>query len=336
VTAAPWAEARPTFPRRPLTPAAAREPVLSADGIVREFAGTLALDGVSLELGAGEIRALVGPNGAGKTTLLRILCGLLEPHGGSLRMLGAEITQSRELRREIGLVPSGTRSFYLRISGFENLAFFGRLHGLRRREAASRALDALEAVDLAEAAHRSVATYSTGMQRRLAVARALLHRPSILLIDEATHDLDPEQAVRVRALVAEAAAQGAAVLWTTQRLEELHGFGDTVTLIDRGHCRFDGTLHQLLEVAGRRRYLLGLETGDGEGVLNLPLQLGRLGSLDAVEASSNGRYLLTLADGAILGDALESLCALGMRVVSCSEAQASIEEAFLSLLAARQ
>jgi ABC-type multidrug transport system ATPase subunit len=307
--------------------------VLRVDNVVRRFDGTVALDHLSLELRAGEIRALVGRNGAGKTTLLRILSGLLDPHEGSLQMLGMAITQSRALRSQIGLVPSGTRSFYLRISGFENLTFFARLHGLRRREAIKRAVEVLEAVDLVDAAHRPVSTYSTGMQRRLAVARALLHRPSVLLIDEATHDLDPEQAVRIRGLVAEAADRGAAVLWTTQRLEELHGFGHTVTLIDRGQCRFDGTLPELLAVAGRRRYLLGLEVGDGQRPPHLPLRLGHLASLDAAGASANGHYLLTLADGAILGDALESLWAHGLRVVSCSEAQASIEEAFLSVLA---
>jgi len=304
---------------------------VKVDGLSRRFGTVLALSDVALEIHVGEIHALVGPNGAGKTTLLRLLTGLLQADTGSARVLGIDPFRSpRELRRRIGVVPSGTRSFYLRISGFENLLFFARLHGLKYRTAVSRAKAALEAVDLSAFANAPVSTYSTGMQRRLAVARATLHDPALLLVDEATHDLDPEASARVRGLVAAAAARGAGVLWTTQRLEEIKGFAGAVTLLDKGMVRFAGSVPQLLGFAHRRQYLVSLDAGCAEPPGRLILSETPVASLAA--AGGDGHYLLTLEDDAILGDALDVLSIAGARVTGCSEARPSVEEAFLSLV----
>lgn len=303
------------------------------DCLTRRFGAKPALDGVSLEVEAGRIHALVGPNGAGKTTLLRVLTGLLDPDAGSVRVLGLDPARApRELRRRIGVVPSGTRSFYLRISGYENLAFFARLYGHRARDARRRADEAVAAVGLSAAAHAPVATYSTGMQRRLAVARATLHDPSLLLIDEATHDLDPEASTRVRLLVQQAAERGAAVLWTTQRLEELKGFADMVTMLDSGCVRFAGTVPQLLARAERRHYLITLDMSGGEPPDHLTLHGQQVATLSQTGEVADGHYLLTLAEDAVLGDTLDVLSRRGHRVIGCSEARPSIEEAFLSLV----
>ena len=140
----------------------------------------------------------------------------------------------------MGLVPSGDRSLYLRISGFENLLFFGRLHGMSKGEAAARARELLELVGLAGAGDLRAAFYSHGMQKRLSIARALLTRPSVLLVDEATHDLDPEAAARTRELVRGLADEGAAVVWATQRIEEIRGFADGVTLLREGTAALPG------------------------------------------------------------------------------------------------
>ena len=186
------------------------------------------------------MHALLGPNGAGKTTLMRILSGLVDPSAGSAYVLDRRAGRSRELRALIGMVPPGDRTFYMRLSGLENLVFFARLHGLRRRAARERALELLAAVGLADAARRPISTYSHGMQKRLSFARALIADPALLLVDEATHDLDPVAAQQVRDLAAERAAAGTAVLWATQRIEELHGFADRVTVLDHGKVAFTG------------------------------------------------------------------------------------------------
>src|SRR3954454_18588035 len=140
--------------------ASTRSPALALRGVTRAYGEKLALRGVSLEVGAGEIHALLGPNGSGKTTLIRTLAGLLTPTSGEVSVLSLDASQaSQRLRQLVGFVPSGDRSFYLRISGLENLVFFGRLHGLRRREAAARGRELLDRVGLADVADQRVAFY---------------------------------------------------------------------------------------------------------------------------------------------------------------------------------
>jgi ABC-2 type transport system ATP-binding protein len=305
------------------------QPAIRVDSVVHRFDEAVALDSVSLDVAAGSIHALLGPNGAGKTTLLRILAGLLVPNSGGVQVLGSDVDMSRSFRRLVGLVPSGDRSFYLRISGLENLVFFARLQGMRRRDAVRRAREVLAEVDLADEEAKRVGLYSHGMQKRLSVARALLTNPPILLVDEATHDLDPDGARRVRDLVVARAAQGAAVVWTTQRLEEIRGLADVVTLLSHGHTAFAGTVPQLMAHAVPRRYILRLQR-----VASLTA-MPHLGTLTPMSKGDEEHYVLHLGDGVILGDALARLTSSGVRVVACREERSEIEEAFLSLAGGR-
>jgi ABC-2 type transport system ATP-binding protein len=234
-------------------------------GLERRFGNRQALAGIDLAVGPGEIHALLGPNGAGKTTLLRTLAGLVEPSAGTVRVMGVDAAKGpRGLRGIVGMVPSSDRSAYQRISGVENLAFFARLHGMRKRAAFARAREVLADVGLADRGDDRVGSWSHGMQQRLSVARALLTHPPVLLIDEATHDLDPAAAANVRELVAVCAERGAAVLWATQRLDELRGFAEQVTLMTDGSAAFEGTVEALAaravpEIA--RRHASELEQG---------------------------------------------------------------------------
>jgi ABC-2 type transport system ATP-binding protein len=308
---------------------------IELDGIVRRFDDKLALDGVSLRVEPGEIHALLGPNGAGKTTLLRIATGLMGPSEGFARVLGVDTREAkRAIRSVIGLVPASDRSFYLRLNGLENLAFFARLHGFRRKEALARAHVLLEQVGLADAARRRAGLYSHGMLKRLAIARALLADPSILLVDEATHDLDPLGARAVRDLVAAAAEQGAAVVWTTQRLDEIRGFADRVTLLNEGRVAFQGTVPALVEHAVPRRYLVRLRNGVAPGPELEAEARSALHGLAAVAPAAgpaSEQYLVTLADAAVLGDAVTALERSAIQVLSCTHERSEIEEAFLSL-----
>ena len=312
-----------------------RAPVVEVLGLSRRFGGRPALLDVDLAVEAGEVHALLGPNGAGKTTLLRVLIGLVEPMGGSVRVLGEEPARlSRSLRSGVGLVPSGDRTFYLRISGLENLVFFAKMYGLRRREAIARARDMLQRVGLEDAASRPVGIYSHGMHKRLSVARALLPDPSVLLVDEATHDLDPEGAQRVRDLVAAAASRRVAVIWTTQRIEEIRGFADSVTVLREGAVRFAGSVPQLVLHAELRRYLvrLRLPSGSGRGVEETARRaVAALGNLTSASESDADHFVLALRDGAILGDAISALSAEGVQVLSCGDERPEIEQAFLAL-----
>lgn len=310
------------------------EPGIEVRDLVRRFRKANALSGVSLSVAAGEIHALLGPNGAGKTTLIRVLSGLIEPSAGTVEVAGFDAARNaRELRKLMGIVPSGDRSFYLRISGVENLTFFARMHGLGRHEAVRRANDVLEHVGLAEAASKRVGEYSHGMQKRLSVARALLTEPRVLLVDEATHDLDPEGSRRVQALVADAAGDGVAVLWATQRLEEIRGFAHAVTLLDHGEVRFQGSVPRLLEYSVPSRYVIRLRNGRPGGIALAGAQhaLGRSATLSPPIEPGSEHHLITLAKGAVLGDAVAALARARIQVLACRQERSEIEEAFFAL-----
>ena len=305
---------------------------IEVEGLVRRFGARTALAGVDLRVEAGAVHALLGPNGAGKTTLLRVLTGLVDPSEGAVRVLGTD-ERGRAARGRVGLVPAGDRSFYLRISGLENLVFFARLHGLRRRAAFARAREVLDEVGLAEAAERPVGGWSHGMQKRLSVARALLTSPPVLLVDEATHDLDPEGAERIRALIGGLASGGTAVLWATQRVDEIRGFASGVTFLDRGRVRFAGSVEGLMAQAASRRYVIRVRNGRPG-----PLVADQLATLLAERASvapgagSDGEHFrLEPADGIPLGSAIAALADGGIDVLACRQERSEIEEAFLAL-----
>ena len=292
-------------------------------GLVRRFGSKTALAGVDLEVGAGEIHALLGPNGAGKTTLTRILCGLVDPDDGEVNTSGAT-----------ALVPSGDRSFYLRISGLENLIFFARLHGMRFRGARDRSRQVLGEVGLADAANLPVGRYSHGMQKRLAVARSLLPHPKVLVVDEATHDLDPEGATRIRALMRELTRDGATVLWTTQRIEEIQGFAQAVTLLHRGKVGFVGSVGDLVAIAPSKRYIVRVQHSTlarPPEENSLRAAVGRTARL-AGAGGAEDEFLLTPAEGR-LGSAMAALATAGYEVTSCRQERAEIEDAFLALAA---
>jgi ABC-2 type transport system ATP-binding protein len=239
-----------------------------------------------------------------------------------------------DARSAIGFVPPGERTFYMRLSAVENLVFFGRLYGMRRGDARERANQLIERVDLTGARERRVGTYSQGMLKRLAVARALMTDPAVLLVDEATHDLDPAGARSIRDLAREAADAGAAVLWATQRVEEIRGFADRVTVLASGRVRFNGSVADLLQYSTSERYLIELTDGRRSPkavAAALSKAVDGLASIARQPASGGRSYLLTLDDGTVLGEALSSIMAARFQIVSCREERPEIEEAFMTL-----
>jgi ABC-2 type transport system ATP-binding protein len=310
-------------------------PAVDIKGVTRRFGSKVALDRVTVQIPPGEIHALLGPNGAGKTTLLRIVSGLTEPSSGTVSLMGHGLAEDGVLKKRlIGVVPSTERSFYYRISGLENLIFFARLHGMTFREAADRARRLLEEVDLADAMRLPVGQFSHGMQSRLSVARALLTDPPVLLVDEATHDLDPGSARRTQELIRAAARRGTAVIWATQRVDEIRGFAARVTMLSHGTVRFSGSVPGFMSHSVARKYLLRLRNGPWttEGLqAALGRAIGEMGTIAAHDGGDSGHYVLALADGIVLGDALAALTAAHVQVLACQEERPEIEEAFLRL-----
>jgi ABC-2 type transport system ATP-binding protein len=305
-------------------------PVIEAVAVSRRFGARAALDEVSLAVERSQIHALLGPNGAGKTTLLRALTGLVVPDSGSVRIVGEDASRAtRQTRAQTGFVPSGDRTFYLRLSGLENLLFFARLHGIRRREAAGRALEVLDRVGLGAAARQPVAAYSHGMQKRLSLGRALLTAPAALLVDEATHDLDPRASAGVRGIVEDLARQGAAVLWATQRIDEIRGFAHQVTLLGDGEVRFAGSVPALMARAEARDFVLRLDVPHGPGVAGaLAAALGSAGDVAPLDGK---HWRLSLGEDTVLGQAIAALTDSGVSVLACHRERSELEEAFMAL-----
>jgi ABC-2 type transport system ATP-binding protein len=207
-----------------------------------------ALKGVSFKVKPGEIVGVVGPNGAGKTTLLRILADLLEPDSGWVALCGQRLTKKKcHLRSKIGYVSSDERSFFWRLTGRQNLEFFARLYEVSGLEAPKRIRAMLDMFALWEKADQLFRDYSTGIRKKFALARALIHQPKILLLDEVTNSLDSSSAQSVKSLVREyvSSRDGCGGVWSTHRFEEIVEICDKVLVINEGRVQFFGSVSEL-------------------------------------------------------------------------------------------
>ncbi len=212
---------------------------------------TLAVEGVSLTVQAGSVLAILGPNGAGKTTLLRILAGLVLPSSGHVHICGLDVIQGEGRARGLICVSLGDdRSLYARLSGRQNLEFFAALHGLSRQESSQR-IDELGNI-LEIPLDQSVQASSTGIRQRILIARALLHDPAVLLLDEPTKSLDPASAQSLRGFIRETLASrlGKTVLIATHNLPEAEALGDEIAIMSSGRIRACGTVDALRGIAG--------------------------------------------------------------------------------------
>jgi ABC-type multidrug transport system ATPase subunit len=206
-----------------------------ARGIVKRFGAFVALDGVDFEAGAGQLVVVTGSNGAGKTTLLRVLATVLRADAGEASVAGFDVASAEhDVRRSIGVALVSDRGLYWRLSGTENVAFFARAHGIAKRAATARAVEAMRAVSLDDIADHPVLTYSTGQRQRLVLARAIVTEPKVLLIDEPMRGLDEAGIATVRALLRGKADAGATVVVAAPTTHELEGIVDVTYTLDGG------------------------------------------------------------------------------------------------------
>lgn len=245
-----------------------------------------ALDGLSLTVPEGRVVGLVGPNGAGKTSLLDVVCGLLRPQQGEVRVFGHDVRrEGLAVRRRIGVVPQET-ALYDEVSAWRNLRFAAELYGLRQPE--ERIVEVLQLVGLTERAQDRVATYSGGMQRRLAIARALLHQPSLLILDEPTLGVDVEARHQIWAHVRGLRFRGHTVLISTNYMDEAEALCDQVVILLQGRAVAEDTPQGLIARAGRS---LDLECSQ-PAALKLREALLRDASVTRAELTESGLTLL--------------------------------------------
>jgi len=211
----------------------------------KQFGGFWAVDGVSLTVKPGQVLALLGQNGAGKTTTVRMLSALLSPSRGSARVAGHDVTvRPGAVRRSVGVLTE-QHGLYVRMTGVEYLDFFGKLHGIADDRRMGRIQDLLEYFGLIPAAERRIGEYSKGMRQKLALARALIHEPPVLLLDEPTSAMDPESARLVRDEIARLRSADRTIIICTHNLAEAEALADVVAIIYRGRILVLGTLAEL-------------------------------------------------------------------------------------------
>ncbi|GAA1877604.1 ATP-binding cassette domain-containing protein [Asanoa iriomotensis] len=306
---------------------------VQAEGLVKTFGATRAVDGIDLTVPAGSVCGFLGPNGAGKTTTIRMLATLLRPDAGRARVFGHDVVEEPTAVRDRISLTGQYASVDETLTGRENLTLLGRLHRLSRAATAARAAELLDRFDLADAADRLVRAYSGGMRRRLDLAAGLVVPPDLLFLDEPTTGLDPRSRGEVWSLVRGLVADGATVLLTTQYLDEADQLADRIAVIDHGRVVADGTTDQLKASIGGGTLRLRLhDPADRDAARDLLVR-----ALGAAEASDTDPAVLT-AKGAAGGAAaaLAELSWAGIDVAEFALGQPSLDEVFLALTTAKE
>jgi ABC-2 type transport system ATP-binding protein len=292
----------------------------------------LAVNHVSLLVEDKEIFGLVGPNGAGKTTLINLLCTVIIPTSGAGRVGGRDvIADAAEVRRSIGLVTSNERSFYWRLTGRQNISFFADLYSRPPKETRIWIEELLEVLDLRDCADQRFDSYSTGIRQRLAMARALLHKPKIIFMDEPTKGLDPTAAAALIRLIRErlAAAWSPTIIVTSHNLREIEQLCSRVAIMHLGRILCCGPLAELSRhISPYLQYQLTVGGISREIAEKISTQRGVVGvSTSQDNGSIDLKVQLTGEEGA-LSAVLRTVLANGGEVHYCSALPVSLEDVF--------
>ncbi|MDY6870009.1 MAG: ATP-binding cassette domain-containing protein [Actinomycetota bacterium] len=290
--------------------------------------GVPALRDVSLSVPTGSICALLGHNGAGKTTTIKILSTLIQPSSGEAIVAGYNVVrQSAKVRENISVTGQDS-SLDILLTGRENLILFGRLRGLRRRDARIRADELVTQFDLAHAADRPVSTYSGGMRRRIDIAAALVVPPKVLFLDEPTTGLDPRSRRDVWSLVASLSARDVTVLLTTQYLEEADVLSDSIVILDAGQIIASGTADDLKRRVGFSYCQVTPMNPDDLSRIDMALA-----DFDGSEIDYDANTASVPAPGGVatLTEVLRRMDQIGMELADISLRKPSLDEVFLHL-----
>ena len=334
---------RPTAVPAPGTSLGSRMTVIEAHDLRRTYRTSTgivrrrpleveAVRGISFEVAEGELFGLLGPNGAGKTTTIKMLITLLLPTAGEARVLGLDVVrEAHEVRKRIGYVFGGERGLYERLSGLDNLRYFGELYGLSGKRQRARIQEVLELVGLRGRERERVEGYSRGMRQRLHIARGILHDPPVLFLDEPTIGVDPVGARELRATIAGLVEAGKTVLLTTHYMFEADSLCDRIAVIARGRIVAEGTPGELKQHVVDRTVVEVEVFGIGEGELD---RLRRLPGVSAVSVEEREQaQLITIQSPRALELSLELPSFLdGARLGRIVTREPTLEDAYVALV----
>lgn len=289
----------------------------------------LAADRVNIEVDEGELFGFVGPNGAGKTTTIRMLCGLLRPTSGTARVAQFDILEDPDqVKSRMGLVPE-VSNIYADLTARYNLEFMAKMHRVPRELRMRKVRTLLEEFGLADRQSALASTFSKGMQRRLAIASALVHDPQILFLDEVTGGLDVQSARNIRAKIKDLNRQGTTVFLTTHRMHEIEELCDRVAIIDHGTIVACGTVDALRHQT-EQFDIIELSTPDQEQLLRCLRECDLTKRVDLINDDGVIRVEVDEAERA-LPRIMEAAAKLGARVKSVIVREASLEDIFIKL-----
>jgi len=302
--------------------------MIEAENLTKKFEDFTAVDSVSLSVPAGQVLALLGPNGAGKTTTVRMFSAILAPTFGRATVAGFDVTQAPgEVRRRVGLLTE-VPGLYLRMKAVEYLDFFGQLYGLSRSQRQARAAALLSRFGMAESVDKRLSEYSKGMRQKLALIRAMLHDPPVLLLDEPTSAMDPHSARLVRDAIADLRGDQRAIVLCTHNLVEAEQLADRIAIIRRGRIIELGT------AAALKSKLLGPPLMELRLAMSLDGLLPEL--MQQVEVIEHGEmWLRYRTDDPVAENPrlLHWLTHQGVEVVTLSEVPRSLEDVYLRVVA---
>ncbi len=299
--------------------------------LTKQFNGFVAVEDVSLEVHEGEVLALLGPNGAGKTTTIRMLASILRPTRGWASVAGNDIVERPgEVRRSVGMLTEH-HGLYTRMNAYEYLVFFGSVYGIRRDTIGYRIKELVDLYGLSGAMDRRLGEYSKGMRQKLALVRALLHDPPVLLLDEPTSAMDPASARLVRESIATMRSSKRAIIVCTHNLTEAEELADRIAIIHHGRIVAYGTVAEL------KKTLLGdpimelrlARPLDGDSHL-LPEEI------DTLDAGENWVRFRVTNPEEVNPKVLESMAEAGLPVVTLTEVGRSLEEVYLQVIGASE
>ena len=301
--------------------------IATMKNVVKRYGDILALDHLNLTVVEGEILGLLGPNGAGKTTAIRTLCGLIDADSGETTVLGhKQSIKNLDARREIGLVTQEITVFN-DLSAIENLRYFGGLYGLRGTKLQANVKEMLEFVGLSDRANKRPGTFSGGMQRRLNIACALVHKPKLVIMDEPTVGIDPQSRNHILESVKEIAKNGTTVIYTTHYMEEVQAISDRISIMDMGRVITEGTINELVGRISHEQkvYMTALVPSD-----TLTAELKEIAGVKSVELNGNNYTITSATDSGNVSRIME-IAGRNGGVSSFTEDKPNLENVFLTL-----
>jgi ABC-2 type transport system ATP-binding protein len=301
--------------------------VLDVRNLTKRFKERTVLDNINLCVGEGEVFGCLGPNGAGKTTTMRIILGLMEPTSGEALLWNERASENANVRKRVGVLLESD-GLYPRLTAYDNLDYFAQLYSVQNREA--RITRLLEFSGLADRTHDRVGTFSRGMRRKLGLARALLHSPDLLMLDEPSAGLDPEAQKMVRDLIVSLSSESRiTVFLSSHDLDEVQRICGRVAILQRGRIRVCDTIKSLQGSGDSARVEILLvdagRTGEAENLLRM-----QPGVMDAMR--EDGRISIRLGAESGMGAAVMALEAQGIGIEEIRRSRRSLEEVYLDVV----